>query len=101
MSSKYGQISSLIYSNKGRFCSVTFIKKDGTTRKMSIQPASITSRLVGDAASDSAKQATETRKANNPNLLPVFDAQKKEIRSINMDTIISIKANGVTYKFEE
>lgn len=101
MSSKYNQISSLIYSNKGRFCSVTFIKKDGSTRKMSIQPSSITSRLVGEAASDSAKQATETRKANNPNLLPVFDAQKKEIRSINMDTIVSIKANGVTYNFGE
>jgi len=96
---KYSQIAKLIYGAGGRFCSATFVKKDGSLRHMQIQPAAIKNYLVGEDASESAKRAVQTRKANNPNLLPVLDCSIKEIRVINMDTIQEVVVDKVTYKF--
>lgn len=89
----------LIKSAGSRFMSVSFIKKDGTDRLMQIQPAAIKNHLVGDAASDSAKKATATRKANHPNLYPVYDVGKRAIRSVNLDTIHTIVVGGETHAF--
>lgn len=87
-------IKKLIASAGATFLAVEFIKVDGTERTMQIQLPAIASRLVGDAASDSAKQAVATRKVNHPNLFPVFDVAKKAIRSLNLDTVFAVTVRG-------
>lgn len=82
-----------------RFLSVDYIKKDGTLRNMNCQLAAGRSLLAGDAASDSAKQAVETRKANNPNLRNVYEVPTKSWRSINLDTVLRISRNGQIVDF--
>lgn len=99
MSRNYTEMRQLIESAKGRFCSVTFIKKDSTVRVMNIQPAAIKGHLIGDKASESAKRAVETRKQNHPNLLNVWDNGKQGIRSVNLDTVTEIKLDGEVYKY--
>lgn len=99
MSKDYNSMAALIASAKGRFCSVTFIKKDGSVRVMNIQPAAIKSHLKGDEASESAKRGVQTRKANHPNLLPVWDNGSQGIRSVNLDTVTEIKVDGEVYSY--
>ncbi|SFD67618.1 hypothetical protein [Roseivivax sediminis] len=89
----------LIASAKGRFCAVTFTKKDGTERTMQVQPAALHSRLKGDAATDAGKRAAESRRASHPNLLPVWDAQKRAARSINLATVTRIAVDGREHLF--
>lgn len=89
----------LIASAKGRFASVTFTKKDGTVRRMRIQPAKLKFHMKGDAASEVGKRAAETRKANHPNLLPVWDIEAFAARSVNLATISKIAVNGTVHNF--
>lgn len=89
----------LIRSAKGRFVGVTFIKKDGSTRVMRVQPATLKFHVKGDAAAPSARQAVETRKARHPNLMPVWDVDKGAARSVNLSTITEIHVNGQTHAF--
>ena len=93
------QIKAKIESAKGQFCAVEFIKKDGTVRKMTIQPATLKFKVKGDAASDKAKRATATRKANNPHLLAVWDVKAQGVRSINLDTLTRLSVGGKTWEF--
>lgn len=74
-------------------CAVTFIKKDGTERTMNISYSKLQEKLEEEkeTISDSAKKASATRKANHPNLLPVFDVDAGIIKSINLDTLSYIK----------
>ena len=51
----------LIASAKGRFCAVTFTKKDGSQRTMKVQPAKLKFHVKGDAATEPGKKATATR----------------------------------------
>ena len=90
----------LLGATAGRFISVTFIKKDGSERTLSIQPHAVKTHLA-ENPSESAKKATETRKANNPHLFPVYDVQAKCIKSINLDTITRIKMEGMIYEISE
>jgi hypothetical protein len=92
--SPYDTIRQIMQSQGSKITSVEFVKKDGSYRKMLVQSAATKTHCVGDAASDSAKQAVETRAANYPNLLNVFDMDRKAIRSIDMDTIFSIRGGG-------
>ncbi len=89
----------LITSAGGRFCAVTFTKKDGTERRMQIQPAALRFRLRGEAASDAAKRATFTRQDRHPHLLPVWDVRAKAPRSINLRTVSRIAVNGHVHSF--
>lgn len=89
----------LLDSTSGRFMSVTFIKKDGSERTLTISPKAVATHLA-ENPSESAKKATETRKANNPHLYPVYDVQEKRIKSVNLDTIIRVKMDGTTYNVE-
>ena len=95
----YQKMRQLIEGSKGKFCSVSFIKKDSTVRVMNIQPAAIKGHLIGDKASDSAKQAVKTRAQNHPNLLNVWDNGSQGIRSVNLDTVFEIKVGGEVYKY--
>ena len=89
----------LIASAGGRFATVTFIKKDGSERVMRVQPAALKYHVVGEAASEAAKKAIETRAQRHPNLLPVWDAEKAATRSVNLATITRIAVNGAVHEF--
>lgn len=102
----HAKAKALIESAGTHFISVEFFKKDKTLRRMIVHPTAIRNRLVGDAASDSAKQAVETRKVNHPELYNVIDVdaikhgEEKAIRSINLDTLVSITVDGTRHEFE-
>lgn len=89
----------LIESAGGRFASVVFTKKDGSRRQMRIQPAKLKYQVKGDAASEPAQRAVETRKARHPNLLPVWDVEASAPRSVNLATVSRIAVNGVVHEF--
>ncbi|TNC44164.1 hypothetical protein FHG66_20745 [Rubellimicrobium rubrum] len=89
----------LIESAGGRFCAVTFVKKDGTERRMQVQPAALRHRLKGDAASEAAKRATFTRQERHPHLLPVWDVRARAPRSINLRTVSRIAVDGGVHSF--
>lgn len=76
--------------------SVTFIKKDGSTRKMNVR-FGVTKGVIGEDASDSAKQALQTWKENNPNLIRIFDVEANGFKTINLLTILSLKIDGKIY----
>ena len=89
----------LIASAQGRFCVVTFIKADGTRRVMRVQPAALKFHVKGEAASEAGRKAAETRAQRHPNLLPVWDAEAKAPRSVNLATVLTIKVDGATHTF--
>ena len=96
----YRAMAELIQSAKGRFMSVTFVKKDMSIRTMNIQPAAIAKAIKDPSeVSDADKQRTETRRANNPHLLPVWDVQNQGVRSVNLDTVTEIKIDGEVYRY--
>lgn len=98
MEARRARIRNRINAAGGRFAGVEFIKKDGSLRTMNVQPARLKFEVKGDAASEAAQRATETRKANNPNLMPVWDVAADAIRSINLDTVLAVTVDGVRYE---
>lgn len=90
----------LIRSAKGSFAAVTFIKKDGSTRVMRVQPAKLKYRVKGDAAAPSARRAVATHKARHPHLMAVWDADKAAPRSINLSTVTEVRLDGLTRAHE-
>ena len=96
---EYAEKRELIASAKGRFASVTFTKKDGSRRVMRVQPATLRQHVKGDGATEAGRKATETRAQRHPNLMPVWDAEKRSPRSVNLATVSQIKVNGVTHEF--
>ena len=96
----YKTMRSLIESAQGRFCSVDFIKADGSLRRMLIQPATLKFKIVGEGnRSEVAEKRLVTYKENNPNLMPVWDVSKQAIRSINLDTVTQIKLDKEIYNY--
>jgi hypothetical protein len=69
---------------KGKFFSATFLKKDGTVRK-------INCRLGVVKALRGGELRYNAEAANN---LVVFDIQKKEYRTIPLDKLITLRYNG-------
>jgi hypothetical protein len=67
--------------------SVIFQKKDGTLREM-VCRLGVTKHLKGGELKYSPEDF---------NYLTVFDMQKKEYRTINVNTLKRIKLDGVTY----
>ena len=89
----------LITATEGRFASVTFIKADGSLRQMRVQPASLKFHVKGDAATDAGRKGAETRAARHPHLLPVWDTDKKAIRSVNLETVTRIAVGGEVHEY--
>lgn len=89
----------LIAAAGGRFCAVTFTKADGTERTMQVQPATLKAHVKGDKATEAGQRATATRKARHPHLFPVWDAQAKAPRSVNLATISRIAVDGQIHTF--
>lgn len=92
----YTQLKQLIEGQGSHFVYVEFLKKDGSLRKMIVQPAATATHVAGPAASESARRGAQTRRENHPNLLNVYDVDQRAIRSINLDTLITVRANGRT-----
>ena len=80
----------IINNTKGKIFHVTFIKKDGTERKMQARTG-VKSYLKGGKLKYNP---------NSHHLMSVFDMQKQEYRMVNTNTIIRIKANNKEYKFD-
>ena len=76
-----------IKDTNGAFFTVTFVKKDGTTRVMNARLGVKRYLKGGELPYDPAEKG----------LLPVFDAQKNEYRMINIPTIISAKIGNEEY----
>ncbi|WP_299847709.1 hypothetical protein [uncultured Roseovarius sp.] len=89
----------MIAAAKGRFASVTFTKKDGSERVMRVQPAKLKFHLKDKTASESARKAALTRAKRHPHLMPVWDAEASEPRSVNLATISRIAVNGAVHEF--
>jgi predicted TIM-barrel enzyme len=68
-----------ILASNGKFVTVTFLKKDGTIRKMNCRMG-VTKHLKGGESTLDADQ-----------YVTVFDMAKGAYRAINRDTIIEIK----------
>ena len=89
----------MIAAAAGRFVSVTFTKKDGTERHMRIQPAALRYHLKGKEASPAARRAARARAQSHPNLLPVWDADARAVRSVNLATVSRIASGGIVQRF--
>jgi len=72
-----------------KFFTISFIKKDGTLRKMNAR-LGVTKYLKGG------------KKFYNPddfNYLTVFDLGKKQYRTVNLNTVKEVKSNKETLTF--
>ena len=78
----------MIKSTKGKWFSCTFIKKDGTKRVMN-----------GRIGCHKGVKGIG-RKFQKENLVTVFDAQAKEYRMINVDTMLTLKCGGFNWEIE-
>ena len=70
--------------NNGRLFSVTFIKKDGSERKM-VARLGVKSYLTGGGAKYNAEER---------NNLVVFSMGDNGYRTISIDSLLKVKANG-------
>lgn len=70
----------------GRFFSITFVKADGSTRKMVCR--------LGVTKHNGGKSSDEF----NYSLLTVYDVQSKGFRNINLETVEEYTVGGQTFK---
>jgi hypothetical protein len=71
--------------SNGRFFTVTFIKKDGSTRRMTARTG-VKKHLRGG-----------TNKNTNPNHLIVWSVADKGYRTVDINAITKLTFNGETY----
>lgn len=82
------QAAQLIRDTKGKFFTVTFTKKDGTTRVMNAR-LGVKAYLKGGEL------------PYNPGakgLIPVYDMQKRDYRMVNINTISNLKIGNNEYR---
>jgi len=96
MSAIHDQVRAIVGVAGSEFVVVNFTKKDGTDRRIIFNPKT-RFYIKGADASPSAQQAVATRAERHPEFLNVFDIQKHEARSINMDTVHTIRVRGVEF----
>ena len=78
----------MIKSTKGKWFSCTFIKKDGSKRVMN-----------GRIGCHKGVKGIG-RNFKKENLVTVFDAQAKEYRMVNVDTMLTFKCGAFSWKVE-
>ena len=76
-------IQSVLKATQGKFFTVVFIKKDGTTRSMNCR-LGVTKHLKGGAST-----------LNPAQYLTVYDVQAEGYRAVNLSTIVSITCGGI------
>ena len=82
----------LIKDSKGKIFSTTFIKKDNTVR-------TLTSRTGKQYKSKTGKAAPY--KAQDYNLIPLYDMRKKAFRMLNLNTLLTLSINKEKYLVEQ
>lgn len=97
---KRRQIRALCETAGPRFVRFTFIKQNGEVRELTTCNTATTG-LVGENADASRQQAVATRAENNPHLLNRYDTHAKAWRSINLDTVLELRIDGVTTQFHK
>ena len=97
MNTERDMLRTLLEGCGSRFALVTFVKKDATVRQMLIQHAATKFRVKGESASEQAQRAAKTRAENYPNLFNTYDVDRREIRSINLDTVLHVKSGRDLY----
>ena len=80
----------LIKATKGKFFTVTFTKKDGTTRVMNCRLGVKAYLKGGELPYDPEPKG----------LIPVYDMGKQEYRMINANTITNIKIGNKEFKVQ-
>jgi hypothetical protein len=80
----------LIKATKGKFFTVTFTKKDGTTRVMNARLGVKAYLKGGELPYDPEPKG----------LIPVYDMGKQEYRMINTNTITNIKIGNKEFKVQ-
>ena len=81
----------IIKDTKGKFFTVTFVKRtDGTTRVINARLGVRSYLKGGELPYDPTSK----------NLLPVFDIPKKEYRMVDLNTIIKLKIGNNEYKVQ-
>jgi hypothetical protein len=78
------QISTFIAQSKGKFITVKFVKKDGSTRVLNGRTG-VTKHLKGGVST-----------VNTDQYLVVYDNVAQGYRSVNKDTIMSVTCEGLT-----
>ena len=78
----------LIKNSKGKIFSTTFIKKDNTIR-------TLTSRTGKQYKSKTGRKAPY--KAENYNLMHLYDMRKKAFRMLNFNTLLTLSINKNKY----
>ncbi len=74
-----------------RIFGVTFVKKDKSIRDMTCKLGVKKHLKGGELPYDPVEKG----------LLPVFDMQKGEYRTVNLKTLTEIRANGQVYKIKQ
>lgn len=70
----------------------TFTKKDGTLRTITARLGVHSYTVGGDPEIIAKRNATIT----SQNMVTVFEMTKKQYRTLNLDTIKTLSANGIT-----
>lgn len=78
------KISDFIAQSKGKFITVSFIKKDGTVRSLNGR-IGVTKHLKGGIST-----------VNTDQYVVVYDTAAQGYRSVNKDTIVSVTCEGLT-----
>lgn len=81
---------------KAHFASVEFIKRDNTVRRLTFQNAAMPSRVKGTAR---GVRASLTRARNHPNLVTVWAVHERGWRTVNLDTVLCVRARGKTVQY--
>ena len=86
-------VKDLVTLTGGKFFTILFIKKDGTTRKMQAR-IGVKKGLVksGDARPKAPSK--------NQDLISVYDVKAKGYRSVDANRVLSIKCGGIEYVAE-
>ena len=82
------ELKAMIKSTKGRFFSCTFIKKDGSKRK-----------IVARVGCHIGVKGTSNRKQKD-RFITVYEPKVKGYRTINLETLQHFKCGGLNWKVE-
>jgi len=76
-------LASLIEKSKGKMLTVTFVKQDGTERTLNGRMG-VTKYIKGSSL-----------KKNSTEYITIYDVQNKGYRSVNRDTIVAVRCEGI------
>jgi hypothetical protein len=98
LSSKIDLMRKLLSDTSGKFFTVTFVKKDGTIRNLTVRTG-VTSYLTDDPRI--CVNGTSNTTAHIPKYFRAYDIHKKGYRTINLETIMSFKCGEIDIGFKD